>query len=122
MNLVPNAFLLYVADVERSTKFYESIFDLKAVFTSPFYVAFEPMPGVTFALWSRHDKTIPADTLRTSEIGFNGNMSPAEMDALYDQWLAKGATAIDPPYDDQFGHTFVVADPDGNLIRVAPAD
>ena len=26
------------------------------------------------------------------------------------------------PYEEVFGTTFVVADPDGNLIRVAPID
>ncbi|ERS63191.1 hypothetical protein HMPREF1257_01385 [Corynebacterium sp. KPL1814] len=27
---------------------------------------------------------------------------------------------MQPPYDDVFGRTFVVADPDGNLFRVSP--
>ena len=122
MKLVPNAFLIYVTDVEKSTAFYESIFDMKAVFTSPAYVAFEPSPGVTFALWSRHGASLPRETPRTSELGINLNMRSEEIDDLYARWIEKGATPVDPPYDDQFGHTFVVADPDGNLIRVAPVD
>jgi hypothetical protein len=31
-------------------------------------------------------------------------------------------TVVKRPYDDVFGRTFVVADLDGNLIRVAPVD
>lgn len=29
---------------------------------------------------------------------------------------------VDEPYDAVFGRTFVIADPDGNLIRVSPVD
>lgn len=122
MKLVPNAFLLYVEDVERSTTFYESIFDIEPVFTSPKYVAYEVFPGVTFALWSRHEQSLDPAAPRTTEIGLNISSSADEVDALYTAWIEKGATPVNPPYDDVFGHTFVVADPDGNLIRVAPTD
>lgn len=122
MNLVPNAFLLYVTDVQRSTAFYESLFEMKPVFTSPAYVAYQLAGGVTFALWSRHEEPLAKDTVRTSELGLNITRSQNELDALYEEWIGKGAKPVDPPYDDVFGHTFVVSDPDGNLIRVAPAD
>ena len=29
---------------------------------------------------------------------------------------------MEEPHDDVFGRTFVVTDPDGNLIRVSPVD
>jgi hypothetical protein len=29
---------------------------------------------------------------------------------------------VEEPHDEVFGRTFVVADPDGNLIRVSPID
>ncbi|WP_413463163.1 VOC family protein [Brevibacterium sp. FME37] len=44
------------------------------------------------------------------------------MDSLFEKWMGKGVTVINEPYDEVFGRTFVVADPDGNLIRVSPVD
>jgi predicted enzyme related to lactoylglutathione lyase len=35
---------------------------------------------------------------------------------------AKGVTVVEEPHDDVFGRTFVITDPDGNLIRVSPID
>jgi predicted enzyme related to lactoylglutathione lyase len=34
----------------------------------------------------------------------------------------KGVTVVEEPHDEVFGRTFVVTDPDGNLIRVSPID
>lgn len=48
--------------------------------------------------------------------------SQAVDDDRYAQWSAKGVTVIEEPHDDVFGRTFVIADPDGNLIRVSPVD
>lgn len=48
--------------------------------------------------------------------------APAAVDDLYWAWVAKGARVVEEPHDDVFGRTFVVADPDGNLIRVSPID
>lgn len=47
---------------------------------------------------------------------------PSEIDALHARWAAKGVTVVHAPHDDVFGRTFVVSDPDGNLIRVSPVD
>lgn len=33
-----------------------------------------------------------------------------------------GLRIVEAPHADVFGRTFVVADPDGNLIRVSPLD
>jgi predicted enzyme related to lactoylglutathione lyase len=44
------------------------------------------------------------------------------VDEIYASWMKKGVTVVEEPYDDVFGRTFVVADPDGNLIRVSPTD
>lgn len=41
---------------------------------------------------------------------------------LFDRWVAAGARVVEEPYDEVFGRTFVVADPDGNLVRVSPLD
>jgi hypothetical protein len=44
------------------------------------------------------------------------------IDELFQTWVAKGATVLEEPHDHVCGRTFVVADPDGNLLRGAPVD
>lgn len=46
--------------------------------------------------------------------------SEAEVDALYDEWRASGATIRHPPESKAWSrlHEFVATDPDGNVIRV----
>ncbi|GAA1791865.1 VOC family protein [Leucobacter iarius] len=117
----PNLFLIYVTDVERATAFYRELFAMEPVVRTPRYVPFEVAPGVLFALWSGGGDVDHA-TPRTSEVGFMVPGSADAVDAVYAEWIAKGARAVEEPHDDVFGRTFVVADPDGNLIRVAPVD
>ncbi|MCA9834967.1 MAG: VOC family protein [Thermomicrobiales bacterium] len=122
MKLVPNAFYIYVSDIERSTAFYESLFEITPVFSSPFYVAYGIDDGITMALWAGNSGALEGNPVRTTELGLNINLQPAEIDALYECWLEHGATTVEAPYDAVFGRTFLVADPDGNLIRMAPVD
>ncbi len=55
-----------------------------------------------------------------TELFANGPAS--RIDETYRLWKSKGVQIVQPPYDDVFGRTFVVADPDGNLIRVSLVD
>lgn len=116
----PNLFLVYVSDVERATAFYRELFEIEPVMVTPRYVPFEVAHGVTFALWSggRADASAP----RTSEVGLLVPREEGAVDDVFQAWSAKGVTVVEPPHDDVFGRTFVIADPDGNLIRVAPFD
>ena len=118
----PNLFLIYVQDAQRSTAFYSDLFDIEPTFTSPRYVAFEVAPGVLFAIWTGRNEHASPETARTSEIGLMVPRSTAAVDEVYRQWVAKGVRVVEEPYDDVFGRTFVIADPDGNLIRVSPVD
>ncbi|MEI5671764.1 MULTISPECIES: VOC family protein [unclassified Nocardioides] len=118
----PNLFLVYVTDIERSTAFYRDLFDLEPQLTTPRYVPFEVAPGVLFALWSGRADRVTPEVVRTSEVGLMVPGSAAAVDELFTAWTAQGATEVEAPYDDVFGRTFVVADPDGNLIRVSPLD
>jgi predicted enzyme related to lactoylglutathione lyase len=105
----PNLFLIYVTDVERSTAFYSDLFDMQPKMTTPRYVPFELAPGVLFALWSGRAEQVTPELPRTCEVGLA-------------EWSVKGVTVVEQPHDDVFGRTFVIADPDGNLIRVSPLD
>lgn len=118
----PNLFLIYVKDVERATAFYSDLFEMEPVMVTPRYVPFEVAPGVLFALWSgRSEHAVPSNP-RTSEVGLMVPGSSAAVDEVFAVWTAKGVAVIEAPYDDVFGRTFVIADPDGNLIRVSPVD
>ncbi|WP_024794145.1 VOC family protein [Tomitella biformata] len=118
----PNLFLVYVTDIERSTTFYQDLFNIEPVMLTPRYVPFEVAPGVLFALWSGRPENAARTTPRTSEVGLMVPGSAAAVDAVHATWTAQGVTVIEEPHDEVFGRTFVVADPDGNLIRVSPVD
>lgn len=118
----PNLFLVYVRDAEAATAFYRNLFDIEPSFTSPRYVAFDVAPGVLFAVWTGRSEHAVPETPRTSEVGLMVPGGPSAIDALFTEWVDKGATVVEEPYDEVFGRTFVVADPDGNLIRVSPVD
>jgi len=118
----PNLFLIQVQDAQASTAFYSDLFQIEPDFTSPRYVAFPVAPGVLFALWTgRNQHAVPA-TPRTSELGLMVPGSEGAVDQVYEDWKAKGVTVVEEPYNDVFGRTFVISDPDGNLIRVSPFD
>ncbi|HEY8700715.1 MAG TPA: VOC family protein [Arthrobacter sp.] len=118
----PNLFLIYVKDVQRSTAFYSDLFQMGPVMVTPRYVPFEVAPGVLFALWSGAGEDVTQKTPRSSEVGLMLPGSGDAVDRCYAEWTAKGVTVVDEPRDEVFGRTFVIADPDGNLIRVSPLD
>ncbi|MBO0810498.1 MAG: VOC family protein [Microlunatus sp.] len=117
----PNLFLIYVTDVQRATSFYNDLFGMQPKLVTPRYVPYEVAPGVLFALWSGRQDQI-TDAPRTCEVGLMLPGGAAEIDALYQTWVAKGVTVHQEPYDDVFGRTFMITDPDQNLIRVSPRD
>ena len=118
----PNLFLIYVTDVERSAAFYSDLFDMQPQAITPRYLPFEIAPGILFALWSGRAGQVTPDLPRTCEVGLMLPGAQSAVDDRYAEWSAKGVTVVEEPHDDVFGRTFVIADPDGNLIRVSPLD
>jgi predicted enzyme related to lactoylglutathione lyase len=118
----PNLFLIYVTDVERAAAFYSDLFDMQPAMMTPRYVPFEIVPGIIFALWSGRAEQVTPDVPRTCEVGLMLPGARSAVDERYAEWSAKGVTVVEEPHDDVFGRTFVIADPDGNLIRVSPRD
>ncbi len=118
----PNLFLLYVSDAAASTAFYSDLFEIEPVFTSPRYIAFPVAPGVLFAIWTGRSEHAHPGTPRTSEVGLMVSDDEGGVDGVFERWNVKGVTVREEPHDDVFGRTFVIADPDGNLIRVSPQD
>ncbi|MGE2729650.1 VOC family protein [Mycolicibacterium vaccae] len=116
----PNMFIVYVSDAAASARFYAELFEMSPIFESPAFIVFELGGGVQLALWSRG--TTEFGVPRTSELCLTLDGGSGEIDERFRQWLGRGATVVKEPHDDVFGRTFLVADPDGNLIRVAPVD
>jgi predicted enzyme related to lactoylglutathione lyase len=122
----PYTFIIYVRDAQNSSTFYGDLLNLSPVFESPRYIAFELPGGTQLAVWSGNDvfdDRTPEDgtPTRTSELCISFGTAP-EIDAAFADWKTRGIRIIAEPYDDVFGRTFLAADPDGNLIRVAPVD
>lgn len=47
---------------------------------------------------------------------------PEGVDQIFAEWTAKGVHVAEESHDAVFGRTFVITDPDNNLIRVSPVD
>lgn len=118
----PNLFLVYVRDAADATAFYSDLFEIEPSFVSPRYVAFEVAPGILFALWTGRSEHAVAGTPRTSEVGLMVPGPASAVDETFARWVDKGVHVVEEPHDDVFGRTFVITDPDGNLIRVSPVD
>jgi catechol 2,3-dioxygenase-like lactoylglutathione lyase family enzyme len=118
----PNLFIVYVTDAQVSADFYGALFEMEPVFRSPRFIAFALGDGVQLALWSGASVALGPEIPRTSEVCLNLGGGPAAIDAVFEAWSTMGVTVVEGPHDDVFGRTFVVSDPDGNLIRVAPVD
>lgn len=113
-------FIVYVSDIDTSVDFYRDLLDLETAFTSPRYVTFALADGVSLALWTGNSDALEAAGTRTTEVCLN--VPADDVIPTFESWEGKGVTVLREPYEEVFGTTFVVADPDGNFIRVAPID
>ncbi|MGW7295927.1 VOC family protein [Streptomyces xiamenensis] len=116
-------FIVYVNDAPEAARFYADLLELKPAFESPRFISFSLGDGADLALWSGQVEGGPNPRVsRTGEVCVCLPGAPEAIDRRYEQWVAKGVRVVSEPTDTVFGRTFVVADPDGNLIRVAPVD
>lgn len=114
----PTHLLLYVDNVAASSRFYADLLDLTPVDLSETFVLFTLPSGMFLSLWSRHVVS-PATTTTGggTEIIFRAP-DHAALQAMYDDWAARGITMLQPPVDQDFGRNFVAVDPDGHRLRV----
>lgn len=115
--MTPNLTILYVDSPEKSAAFYAGIFDVKPVEQSPTFAIFVFPGGIKLGLWSRH-------TVQPAPTGAAGMVeicvplkNAAEVDAIWAKLAPAASAILQPPADMEFGHTFVLADPDGHRIR-----
>ncbi|MCU0259584.1 MAG: VOC family protein [Ilumatobacteraceae bacterium] len=115
---------LGVADVGRSTAFYESLGWTRSS-ASVASTTFFNLQGPVLSLFGRDDLAADAG-VDAAGGGFRGvtvaiNVSSrAEVDDVYAEWLQAGASAVrSPSAADWGGYTAYVADPDGHLWEIA---
>jgi catechol 2,3-dioxygenase-like lactoylglutathione lyase family enzyme len=120
---LPTIVLLYVADIARSSAFYSDLFGRQPAVASPFYAMFKLDNGFEVALYDRNKLQPPAGVMSASgELGFTV-ADTAALNALHQQWVAKGIPIIMAPMKMYFGGThFMGLDPDGHRLRVATPD
>jgi len=116
---------LGVADVARATRFYESLGWRRSSSSQDGSVTFFAMEGSALALFGRgdlaHDAGVESDGagFRAVSLAMNYD-SPDEVDAVYAEWVAAGATPVKPPEAVSWGgYSSYVADPDGHLWEIA---
>lgn len=115
-------FIVYVNDAPEAARFYADLLEIKPGLETPRYITFDLGGGAQLALWSGQAEGLTPAVRRTSEVCLALTGGPDVIDRRFEQWVAKGVRVVSEPRDEGFGRTFVVADPDGNLIRVAPVD
>ncbi|WP_374570476.1 VOC family protein [Phenylobacterium sp.] len=114
---------LGVDDLPRARRFYED-----GLGWSPLQaqddVCFYQLPGLALALFGR--QALAEDARRPVDGGFSGvtiainEPSPADVDRLFAEALAAGATALKPPEPVFWGgYSGYFADPDGHVWEVA---
>lgn len=115
---------LGVADLARSTAFYESLGWAKSAASMPTITFFE-MQGSILGLY---EWSALADDAKVPDAGsgFRGvtlamNLASVdEVDDVFAQWVAAGATPMVHPHTAFWGgHSSYVADPDGHLWELA---
>lgn len=107
--------LLFVTNPQKSSLFYQDIFDMKPIEESPTFAMFALENGVQLGLWSKYT----AEPLVQAPSGAMEICFPTEnVDELYEKWAKKQVTIAQKPVDMDFGRTFVLLDPDGHRIRI----
>jgi predicted lactoylglutathione lyase len=113
-----------VSDLARATAFYESLGWTKSSASMPTITFFDTV-GPVFGLyeWSAlaDDAKVPADGSGFRGVTLAMNLaSTAEVDQVFAEWLAAGATSVVEPHTAFWGgYSSYVADLDGHLWELA---
>ena len=113
-----------VSDLARATEFYESLGWTKSSASMPTITFFDTV-GPVFGLyeWSAlaDDAKVPADGSGFRGVTLAMNLaSTVEVDEVFAEWLAAGATSVVEPHKAFWGgYSSYVADLDGHLWELA---
>lgn len=122
MNFTPNSLILYVQDVDASTRFYRALLGAPPLETFPEFALFALQDNFHLGLQARDGiYPPPQEKVGGTELCFS-HATDDEVDALCRAWVARGVTIVAPPTRLAFGYTFVAQDPDGHRLRVCATD
>jgi len=112
-----NFIILYVEDPSRSVEFYSAILGKAPLENSPSFAMFVLDSGMKFGLWLKQDVQPEVRVSGVSgEIVFTLS-DKVDVSRTYSDWKGRGLTVIQEPVTMEFGYTFVVLHPDGNVMR-----
>ena len=120
--MLPNQFLVDVADTSMAAAFYGELLGTPAEILSPRYATFTLPGGVVLALWSGNRRPADPKAPKGLEIGFLTGDGNDGVRRVHEEWTAAGVEIVEELHEDVFGMTFVATDLDGNRLRVAPTD
>ena len=116
------AHFIVAADVERSRRFYTEVLGGETVLSGePSYVALaNSWIIINVGGGPTDDKpTVTLETPRDPErISSFLNIRVADIQAVYDEWGARGAEFLTPPKEHATEFRCYIRDPDGHLIEV----
>ena len=110
--------ILYVANVRTSAQFYADRLGLPIAEESPGF-AMLPLPGgAMLGLWVKAGvDPVPTGGAGASELAFTVEDAEA-LQAMHQDWTAKGVPMLNAPTQMDFGLNFTAADPDGHRLRM----
>jgi lactoylglutathione lyase len=117
------AITMFIADVERTKRYYERVFDIQAIYEDENSVAFQFDNIVVNMLRSAaaHELIEPA-VVADQESGtrFQLTIWVNDAEATYAELSSRGADFINGPMDREWGmRTAAFADPDGHIWEIA---
>lgn len=114
----PDFIILFVDNPPKSSEFYRDLLGAEPVEISPTFSLFVLSTGMKLGLWSRHT-ALPAINAQSGSMEVCLRVDTvADVDRLYADWAKRGLTVLQTPVLMDFGHTFVMTDPDGHRLRV----
>ncbi|MFD2840663.1 VOC family protein [Populibacterium corticicola] len=118
----PNSVILYVSDVEASTKFYQAVLGAEPLETFEDFTVFALSDTITLGLQTADQIDPKAEPhVGGSELSLS-DVSRETVDRLYAAWTATNVQIALEPTELAFGYTFVATDPDGHRLRVCATD
>ena len=118
----PNSIILYVNDVEKSTRFYTRLLNTEPVEQYSEFSVFALTDDMILGLQAKSGiDPAPQPHIGGTEICMS-DVSNREVDEIFRKWSELGVEIIMKPAMLDFGYTFVATDPDGHRLRVCATD
>lgn len=113
----PSALVLYVANPDASSLFYQNITQVLPQKMSDSFRVLSLSNGMKIGLKDKNTLDLPAGENGGGELAFTVQNS-AEVDRIFSDWEEKGVIMAQIPAESGYGYSFLALDPDGHRLRV----